>query len=108
MHHITLADWIDFFFGNPIGWFFLLVLSMLGNYLVLNFLADAYLRRNRLAPLDWSADDRGQRLLWRLLTLWDAPGMGVALRLSLWLNRILIAAFVLCLLSVPVSLFLNH
>jgi len=111
MSATTLIEALVFFFGNPIGWFLTLVFAMLGNCLVVYALADAYLRRNSLKPLERPAfGDREAdgRLMWQLLTLRDAPDMGVGLRLSLWLNRILIAMFALCLLSIPISLILSH
>lgn len=111
MHHVTLAEWIDFFLFEPFGWFILLLFSTMGNYLLFHTLCDRYLRRNGMPPLERpSYFDRegGQRVFWRLLTMPIAPNMGAGLQLSLWFNRILTASFILCLLCGIVSSFAGH
>ncbi len=98
----TIVDVIVFVLGNPFCWFLLLMLAMLGNYLVVYGMADAYLRRKRLTPLerpDFGDREAEGRVIWQLLTLRDAPDMGAGLKISLWLNRILIVTLALCLLT---------
>lgn len=107
MHHVTPADWIDFFLHEPFGWFMLLLFSQMGNYLLAHTLCGDYLWRNGLPPLEKESyfdQEASRRVAWRLLTMPIAPNMSPVLRLSLWLNRILTGAFILCLMSMPIIL----
>lgn len=111
MPTLTLADHTDTFIINPIGRFLLVMILLLCNSAVTYLLCLAYRHRKGLPSLERPAfGDREAegRVVWQILTMKTAADMSAGLKFSLRLNRLLLVALALCVLTIAISLFTGH